>query len=138
MDKKQRLFEMRKSNKLKGLKPCFIFLKNNVGKMYNGGRANFIMSYNKETLYFQKLTFFNNLSEKEDFEINAKRFINYQMFDFGITKMLTLVDKNGMFIQVFYKVRRKSSITTEDNIERILAELKKLGIKEVDLDAEAD
>lgn len=131
MDKREVLLNLRKSRKLKGLKPCFVYLKNNIGKIYNEGRAKFIMSYDKGVLYFQKLTFFNNINEDDDFYLNCKRFVSLEHIDNGIFKVLRLIDKNNLFIDIYYKARRKDSISTEDNILRIIEELKKLNIVEV-------
>ena len=133
MDKRERLLEMRRTRKLKGLKPCFIYLKNNIGKIYNGGRAKFVMSLENNNLYFQRLTFFNNLRENDDFYLNCKRFKTYDETDSGIIKTLILYDDEGRYIEIFYKARRKDSASTEENIYRIIEELKKTNkMKEVD------
>ena len=58
MDRKSILLNLRNEGKLKGLKPCFVNLNNNAGKIYNGGGGTFIMTLRENTLYFQKLSFF--------------------------------------------------------------------------------
>ena len=125
MEKKELLLALRREGKLKGHKPCFVYLKHNLGKIYNEGNAKFIMSLKDDKLYFQRLTFFNNIKEEDDFTLNVKRFKEYNLIDKTISMTLILYDINGLFIEINYKARRKDSFTTEDNIVRILDELKK-------------
>ncbi len=125
MEKREILLTLRREGKLKGHKPCFVYLKHNLGKIYNDGNAKFIMSLKDDKLYFQRLTLFNNIKESDDFSLNCKRFKEYLLVDKTISMTLILFDINGLFIEINYKSRRKDSGTTEDNIMRILDELKK-------------
>lgn len=125
MEKRELLLALRREGKLKGHKPCFVYLKPNLGKIYNEGSAKFIMSLKDDKLYFQRLTLFNGLRESDDFSLNCKRFKEYNLIDKTISMTLILYDINGLFIEINYKARRKDSFTTEDNIVRILDELKK-------------
>lgn len=135
MEKRELLLALRREGKLKGHKPCFVYLKPNLGKIYNEGSAKFIMSLKDDKLYFQRLTLFNGLRESDDFSLNAKRFKEYNLIDKTISMTLILYDINGLFIEINYKARRKDSFTTEDNIVRILDELKKnFNLKEAKYD----
>ena len=55
MERRELLLQMRKNHTLKGLKPAFVSLKINSGKIYTGGNANFILSLDKNILFFQKI-----------------------------------------------------------------------------------
>ena len=43
MEKRELLLALRREGKLKGHKPCFVYLKHNLGKIYNEGSAKFII-----------------------------------------------------------------------------------------------
>ena len=125
MGRREYLLELRQNGKLKGMKPCFISLKPNIGKIYTKGTADFIMSYKNGILYFQRLSlFFKSLVPKEDFEVNARRFYEYKVDKKNafITK-LTMYDKEGFFIEIYFQTGTKETYTTEDNIFRILKHL---------------
>ena len=51
MTRRDILLELRQNGKLKGLKPCFVFFRRNLGKIHNEGRGEFIMSFKNNTLY---------------------------------------------------------------------------------------
>ncbi len=125
MERRELLLQMRKDKTLKGLKPAFVTLKLNTGKIYTGGTSNFILSLKNNILYFQKITLFlKKLKPKEDFEINAKRFTEYTLETRGYTKILYLFDKAGYFLEIRYLYGTKQTAPSDDNISRIIAELK--------------
>ena len=131
MDRKAILLNLRQNGKLKGLKPCFVNLRNNIGKIYNGGSGTYIMTLRDNTLYFQKLTFlFHRLAPKEDFSVNAKRFIEYRIDRKTGYALLNFYDKDGRFLPIFFQTGTKATFSTEENISRIIKELKSFGLKE--------
>ena len=132
MDRKGILLDLRNEGKLKGLKPCFINLRPNIGKIYNGGSGTFIMTIRDNTLYFQKLSFFlHRLLPSEDFSVNAKRFVEYKIDRRTALAVLYLYDSEGRFLQIIYQIGTKESFSTEDNISRIVKELEtSCGLKE--------
>lgn len=123
---------MRKDKTLKGLKPAFVTLKFNTGKIYGGATSDFIMSLRDTTLYFQKITtFLKRLKPKEDFEINAKRFIEYSIITNPFSRILYLYDSKGYFLEIRYQYGTRESASSDENIDRIIAELKNTtGLKE--------
>ncbi len=131
MNKKAFLLEMRQTGKLKGLKPCYISLKFNSGKIYNGGNANFIMSLRNGTLYFQKYSkLFSKLQPSGDFSVNAKRFKDYTVIDNKLFKILSLKDSEGFSLEIYYNIYGDNTLSTIENIDRIVSELKDLyGLK---------
>lgn len=124
MDRHQYLMDMRQEGKLKGLKPSFVFLKNNLGKIYNEGMADFILSFKNGILYFQRMSaIFHTLKPKYDFELNAKRFKTYKFERRNYSGCLTLYDKSGYYIEIWFQVGTKETYSTEVNIDRIIKEL---------------
>ncbi len=129
MDRKTMLLEMRQTGTLKGKKPAFIFLKLNCGKIYNEGTADFIMSFKDNILYFQRLsTFFKVLKPKKDFELNVKRFCEYDFKRDRYVATLTLFDKAGFFIEIHYQTGTPDTYKTEDSIARLIKEFESMGI----------
>ncbi len=132
MDRKGILLDLRNEGKLKGLKPCFINLRPNIGKIYNGGSGTFIMTIRDNILYFQKLSFFlHRLQPSDDFTVNAKRFTEYKIDRRTALAVLYLYDSEGRFLQIIYQIGTRESFATEDNISRIIKELETtIGLKE--------
>ena len=69
MQRKELVNTFRSQGKIKGGKPCVIYLKNNIGKIYNEGYGDFILSQKNNDLY--------NMDEKYyklmlDNEVNSK------------------------------------------------------------------
>ena len=132
MDRKGILLDLRNEGKLKGLKPCFVNLRPNIGKIYNGGSGTFIMTIRDNTLYFQKLSFFlHRLVPSDDFSVNAKRFTEYKLDRKTALAVLYLYDNEGRFLQIVYQIGTRETFATEDNISRIIKELEtSCGLKE--------
>ena len=124
MNRQSYLLEMRQNHTLKGLKPCFVSLRFNAGKIYNEGYSEFIMSMKGDTLYFQKLSrFLKKLKPKDDFSLNVNRFIEYQIQDKTFMKILYLYDDTGRYIDICYQSGRVDTAPTEDNVLRIINEM---------------
>jgi hypothetical protein len=124
MDRQSYLLEMRQNHTLKGLKPCFVSLRFNAGKIYNDGYGEFIMSLKDGKLYFQKLSrFLKKLKPKDDFSLNADRFIEYRLEDKSFMKILYLYDDSGRYIDICYQAGRIETSASEDNVRRIIDEL---------------
>lgn len=129
MDRRNYLLNMRKAGLLKGQKPCFVTLKQNIGKIYNEGTADFIMSFRDNVLYFQRLSFlFKSLKPKLDFNVHTDRFIEYKFIKKNFANILYLYDKDGNFLEIFYQKGTLETASTEDNIQRIVDELIKNGL----------
>ncbi|MGM9969924.1 MAG: hypothetical protein ACI35S_05965 [Anaeroplasma sp.] len=133
MSRRELLLDLRQKGKLKGLKPCFVLFRHNLGKIYNEGRGEFIMSYRNDILYFQRISsFFKRLLPKQDFTINVRRFVEYKIFRKSYMASMYLYDKDGYYLEFHYQVGTKETFSTEENIVRIIDELKKIGIKELE------
>lgn len=130
MDRRAYLMNMRKAGLLKGQKPCFISLRTNLGKIYNEGSADFIMSYRNGILYFQRLSLiFRSLKPKLDFEVHAGRFVEYKFVKKNFINTLYLYDKDGCYIEIHYQKGNLETASTEDNIQRIVDLLKENGLR---------
>ena len=131
MDRKGILLNLRNQGKLKGLKPCFVTLRNNVGKIYNGGSCTFIMTIRDNTLHFQKLSFFlHKLIPSDDFSCNAKRFIEYKKIEKTGISVFYFYDDEGRYIPIFMQTGTKDTFSSEDNMRRIIKELEeKYGLR---------
>ena len=57
MGRKETIMEMRVNRLLKGKKPCYVYLRQNNGQIYEGGQSDFIMTITDNFLHFQKLSF---------------------------------------------------------------------------------
>ena len=130
MDRRAYLLNMRKAGLLKGQKPCFITLRQNLGKIYNSGSADFIMSYRNGVLYFQILSLFlRNLKPKLDFEVHTGRFTEYKFVNKNFMNTLYLYDADGNYLEIHYQKGNIETASTEDNIQRIIDILKENGLK---------
>ncbi len=135
MQRRRIIMELRNSGKLKGVKPCMIYLKNNMGKIYNEGHADFVMSIKDNTLYFQKLSsFLRQLKPKEDFSLDLRRFKEYAFFQHSFYNVLCLYDKDKRYIEINYNKGIADTFPTEDNVNRIIKVLEEKGIREIDLE----
>lgn len=135
MQRKEIIMQIRNDGKLKGLKPCFVYLKQNMGKIYNEGHSDFVMSLKGDILYFQKLSFFfHNLKPRYDFELNINRFVSYSIIENRLHNCLYLYDKQGNYMEVCYNKGIPDTAPTEININRIIKVLEEKGIKQINLD----
>lgn len=132
MNIKEVIMRYRNTKRIKGIKPAYITLKRNGGKIYNSTAADFIMSIRDDVLYFQRLTFLKNLKPNLDFEINLKNFQEYSLITLNsFTNCLYLYDKKNCYINIFYNKGLPETYLSEDNISRIIVDLEKMGIKEI-------
>ena len=134
MQRREIIMALRNEGKLKGLKPCYIYLKQNLGKIYNDGQSDFVMSLKGDILYFQKLTIIlHRLKPKYDFELNLKRFVTYSIVEHRLSNCLYLYDKQGYFIEICYHKGIPDTAPTEININRIIKVLEEKGIKKINI-----
>ena len=137
MDKKEFIQRLRANRIIKGNRPTYIYLRKNVGNIYRGKRSDFILSINKNELYFQKITFFKGLKPKDDFILNIKDFIHFKIITYNILfSSLCLYDKDRNFIEINYDTRRKDSYETEVNMNDIVKRLVDAGITELVYESE--
>jgi len=135
MQRRRIIMELRNTGKLKGVKPCIVYLKRNMGKIYNEGQADFVMSMNKTMLHFQKLSLFlRRLQPKEDFSIDLRIMEAYAFTVRSFNNTLTLFDRNKRFIEIHYHKGIADTFTTEDNIDRIIKVLEEMGIKQINFE----
>ena len=124
MDRQAYLMDMRQNGKLKGKKAAFVFLKNNIGRIYNEGQSDFILSEKNGKLFFQKLSpIFHVLKPKGDFELPISRFKSYKYERKSYVAKLTLFDKHGFFIEIWFQTGLKETYSTESNIMLLIKEL---------------
>lgn len=132
MQRRRIVMELRTSGKLKGGKPCMVYLKNNLGKIYNEGQADFVMTLKNDTLNFQRITFIlKRLKPADDFSVNLKTIKEYALFNKTFYNILCLYDINNRFIEIHYNKGIPDTYPTEDNISRIIKVLEEKGIKEI-------
>lgn len=132
MNRKQIIMDLRANGKLKGVKPCMVFLKNNLGQIYTEGQADFVMSIKGDTLYFQKITLFlKRLKPKDDFSVNLNNFKEYAFFQKALSNTLCLYDDKKRFLEINYNKGIPDTYMTEDNISRIIKIIEEKGIKEI-------
>lgn len=131
MNRKEIILKYRTSRMIKGHKPAIIFLSRCVGKIYDGGQADFIMSLGKDHLYFQRLSFFSRkLLPQKDFKVPIDSISSYMVVQKNIvTKILTLYTKNRNFLQINYFIGTVDTCESEENIKSILKELNARGIQ---------
>ena len=133
MDRRQILLDLRNKGKLKGLKPAFVLMKQDLGGIYTGGTGDYIMSYRNGILYFQRLSFFFHvLKPKEDLQYKMGMFTEYYIETKNTMKIMYLYRRDGKFLKIHYLYGTKETYASEDNIARILKELEALGIKQTD------
>lgn len=129
MDRKARLLEMRKQGTLKGKKPVFVVLKFNDGKIYNDDTAEFVMSFKDNIIYFQRLsTFSKALQPTKDFEINVKRFCEYDFKRTNFFATITLFDKKDFFLDINIQTETRDYFETENDISRLINYFETMGI----------
>lgn len=132
MQRRRIVMELRTGGKLKGGKPCMVYLKNNLGKIYNGGQADFVMTLKNDTLNFQRITFIlKRLKPADDFSVNLKTIKEYALFNRTLYNVLCLYDINNRFIEINYNKGIPDTYPTEDNISRIIKVLEEKGIREI-------
>ena len=139
MQRRTIIMNLRNYGKLKGVKPCFISMKNNLGKIYTEGQADFVMSIKNDKLYFQKLTFFlRRLKPADDFSLDIRTLRSYALFEKPYHNILYLYDVNKRFLEIHYFKGTPDMYPTEDNILRIIKVLEERGIKKWNPEEEID
>ena len=140
MERRELLLKMRKEHTLKGLKPAFVSLRINQGKIYSGPFGSFIMSLRDNVIYFQKIsTFLKRLQPKYDFQIKATRFKSYLVITKSYYKCLYLYDEEGRYLEISYLYGTKNTASSDENIFRMIDELKNtINLVEVEDDREEE
>ncbi len=135
MNRKQLVMQYRTTRKIKGHRPAIIFLKKNIGQIYNEGSADFMMSIGKEDLYFQRLsTFTKKLIPEKDFQLHLNRVKTYHLRQINpMTQCLTLYTAEKFFLEIFFYCNLPDGYETEANIESTIKMLEERGVKEVKL-----
>ncbi|MDE7095560.1 MAG: hypothetical protein K2O23_03645 [Anaeroplasmataceae bacterium] len=135
MNRKQIVLQYRTQRLIKGHRPCVIYLKQNNGKIYTKGTADFIMSIGKENLYFQRLSLFTKrLLPEKDFFVSLARIKSYNMRQTNpVVKCLTLYTFEKYFLEIFFYIKTADTYETETNIEEIVKMLEERGVKELKL-----
>jgi hypothetical protein len=124
--------ELRVTRKLKGKKPCFIYMKKNKGQIYNEGQSDFVMTITDKYIHFQKLSFFlRKLQPEKDFKIERGIIKTYSVYQINIaTTMLNLYTVDRKYLQIYFNVGIADTIETENNINEIIGLLEAQGVKE--------
>lgn len=133
MNQKQIILEYRTSGQIKGHRPSIVYLKQNGGKIYTKGTADFIMSIGKEQLYFQRLSFFTKrLLPNKDFQVELSRFKSYNMRQVNpVVKCLTIYTFEKFYIEIFFYANTRNTYLSEDNIASTIKQLEERGVKEI-------
>lgn len=135
MNRKQIIMQYRTSRMIKGHRPCVVFLKQNNGKIYMQGTADFIFSIGKENLYFQRLSLFTKkLLPNKDFSVHLDRIKSYHLRLVNpVVKCLTLYTFEKYYVEIFFYIGTSDTYETEVNISEIIKMLETRGVKEITL-----
>ncbi|MCM1130698.1 MAG: hypothetical protein NC310_05490 [Roseburia sp.] len=135
MNRKQIIMQYRISGMLKGHRPSVIFLKQNAGKIYTQGTADFLMTIGKENLYFQRLSLFTKkLLPEKDFSLRLERIKSYNVrLVNSVVKCFTLYTFERYYLEIFFYVGTTDTYETETNIAGIIKMLEYRGIKEISI-----
>ena len=132
MNRTQIIQNLRVSGRLKGKKPAVVFLKKNIGEIYNGGVAYFVMTEKNGKLNFQRLTFFTkSLKPELDFSIDLKDFTKYVYVKRKIYNILCLYNSKRQFIEINCESGIPDTFLSIRNVEEIIELLKEMGAKEI-------
>lgn len=133
MNRKEIILYYRTNRLLKGHKPAIIYLKQNIGKIYDGGQADFILSVRENELVFQRLSFFTKkLLPAKDFTLGIARLKSYNLREVNlVTNCLTLYTVEKFFIEIYYNTKTADTYETERNIQDIIKLLEDKNIKEM-------
>lgn len=139
MDRQALLLELRQEGKLKGKKPCFVYMRKSNGKIFDSKGGNYILTEKDGTLYFQKLGIFSPLSPKHDFEVKTKQFTQYQIIKRNSLNSIILYNKRGEYLDIHYETGTKETSSTESNLQRIIDMLVETsGLKLLEIEGEKD
>lgn len=135
MNRKQLIMQYRTSRQIRGHRPAVIFLKQNKGKIYMEGTADFIMSIGKENLYFQRLSLFTKkLIPQKDFSLNIDRIKSYNVRIVNpVTKCLALYTVEKFYLEIYFYIKTTDSYETETNVDSLIKMLEERGVKEITL-----
>ena len=133
MNRKRIIMYYRTSRQLKGHRPAIVYLKQNIGKIYNEGQADFIMTITNNELVFQRLSFFTKkLLPKKDFTLNLERIKSYNLREVNlVTNCLTLYTVEKFFLEIFYNTKRADTYETEMHVSEIIKKLEARNVKAI-------
>lgn len=131
LNRKQIILYYRTNRLLKGHKPVIVSLKRNIGKIYQDGQADFIMSMGKENMFFQRLSFFSKkLLPEKDFELSLNRIKSYDLRKENIAvSCLTFYTFEKYFLEIRYFCGTSDTYEGESNIRSIIKALEERGVK---------
>ncbi|MCR4898416.1 MAG: hypothetical protein K5892_04225 [Acholeplasmatales bacterium] len=129
MDRRHIIMTMRQEGTLKGMKPCIVYIRQNLGKIYGGPFGNFVMSYKEGRLYFQRLSsFLKRLKTEDDFSFPISMFREYYTINKKTGYILYLYDKETRYLEVLFPTGTRDTLPYADNVFRMLDELVNEGI----------
>jgi len=132
MNRRRIIQNLRVSGRLKGKKPAIVFLKKNVGGIYKGGIAYFVMTEKNGMLNFQRLTTFTkSLKPELDFSVELKDFKKYLYVQRGFYNILCLYNTKKQFLEINYDRGTPDTYQSEENISLLIDMLEKMGVKEI-------
>lgn len=133
MDLKKIVMNLRVNHNLKGRYPLVVFTLPNNGGVYRGKKNYYVLTYREKEndLYFHYLKgLFHKYDKTHDFSLRIDKF-NYYTLEFmkiGGGKISLISYKNDYFPFGFFS-KTRDSYEGENNLQYILEELKKKGIK---------
>lgn len=133
MNRRQIILYYRTNRMLKGHKPAIVSLKKNIGKIYKGTQADFIMTLGKEYLQFQRISFFTKkLLPEQDFKIALKRIKSYRFEKINVAiRKITFYTFENFFLEIEYASGTSDTYEGETNISDTLKALESMGVKEI-------
>ena len=127
MNRTQIVQNLRVSGRLKGKKPAVVFLKKNIGEIYNEGVAYFVMTEKNGFLNFQRLTAFTkSLKPEKDFSIELKDFNKYLFVKKSFYNILCLYNSKKQFIEINFDKGTPDTYQSEENISLLIEMFEKI------------
>lgn len=134
MNLKEIVLDLRVNHNLKGKYPVVIFTIPNQGGVYSGKKDYYVLTYraSENDLYFHHLKGFfkKRYDPKHDFSLRIDKFKYYtaEFMKLGGGKMALISYKNDYFPFGFF-TGTKDSVEGQNNLQYIIDELVKFGIK---------
>ncbi len=133
MNQKQVVLEIRTAKKLRGKYPCVIEIEPNGGKILLDKKLRFFVMTitNDNMLYFHGLTkWLKKYDEEEDFMIKLSAIKAYTRQEKNkYTSQITISTEQGFYVPITLRHGIKGTYESANNMEYILKELEKMGIK---------
>ena len=134
MDRKGIVMNLRQEGKLKGVKPCIVYLRQNLGRIFGGPYGHFVMSYKNDRMYFQRLSkFIHRPKPKDDFDISSRMFVEYFVLNKRGGYILYLYDSEGRYMEILFPTGTPDTLPYADNVFRMIREMEeKQDLKKTD------